>query len=106
MSVIITDTDIVIEDNKHWSITGGGITVGHDMIEQAIFITFCVGRRDIMSCTALSELSDALWRQGWFIIRFTVRKSGTKVAYVRANLNRRETSKEAIETIKKYTSYS
>lgn len=40
MSVIITDTDIVIEDNKHRSITGGVITVGHDMIEQAIFITF------------------------------------------------------------------
>lgn len=57
------------------------------MIEQAIFITFdskevnmnentfCVGRRDIMSCTALSELSDALWRQGWFIIRIIVSKS-------------------------------
>ena len=36
MAVIITDTDIVIEDRKHWSITGGGITVGHDMIEQAV----------------------------------------------------------------------
>lgn len=41
---------------------------------------FCVGRRDIMSCIALSELSDALWRQGWFIIRIIVSKSGTEVA--------------------------
>lgn len=67
--------------------------------------TFYVERRDIMSCTALSELSDALWRQGWFTIRFTVRKSGTTVAYVRANWNRRGTCRQAIETIKKYTSY-
>ena len=117
MSVIITDTGIIIEDNKHRSITGGVITVGHDMIEQAIFITFdskevnmnentfCIGRIDIMSCTALSELPDALCRQGWFIIMVIVSKSGTEVAYVKANLNRCKTSKEAIEAIKKYTSY-
>ena len=58
-----------------------------------------------MSCTALSELSDALWRQGWFIIRVIVSKSGTEVAYLKANWNRCKTFKEAIETIKKYTSY-
>lgn len=217
--MIITDKGIIIDDNKHRSITGGVITVGHDMIEQVvrltnsvmyqansekavqcllnssakdkicypaiyygestisrgaraitenigygnkneienmndrqkllsllinravigyghcikyaslddnklnfsskqvIFITFegnevamtantfYVERRDIMSCIALAELSDALWRQGWFIIRIIVSKSGTEVAYVKANWNRRETSKEAIETIKKYTSY-
>lgn len=58
-----------------------------------------------MSCTALSELSDALWRQGWFIIRIIVSKYGTEVAYVKANWNRCKTCRQAIETIKKYTSY-
>lgn len=115
--MIITDKGIIIEDNKHRSITGRVITVGHDMIEQAIFTTFdskevnmnenkfCIVRRDIMSCTALSELSGALWRQGWFIIRIIVSKSGTEVAYVRANWNRCKTCRQATETIKKYTSY-
>lgn len=34
--MIITDKGIIIEDNKHRSITGGVMTVGHDRIEQAV----------------------------------------------------------------------
>lgn len=210
MAVIITDTDIVIEDNKHWSITGGEITVGHDMIERAIrsakrvmyqansknavqcllrssakykicypavcrsdskiskgastienikysdrteilymndsqkllsllinrvvigyghcinygrifesmlhsdskqliFITLgksgesafqmtCnVDRTDVISCATLAELSDALWRHGWFITSVRVSDSGTEVGYARVNWNKNEAHEEDIK---------
>lgn len=212
--MIITDKGIIIEDNKHMSITGGVITVGHDMIEQVvrlansvmyqansekavqcllnssakykicypavcrsdskiskgastiedikyrdkteilymndsqkllsllinrvvigyghcinygrifesilhsgskqlIFITSnsrksgfemtCnVDRTDVISCTTLAELSDALWRHGWFITRVRVSDSGTEVGYARVNWNKNEACGEAIKAIDEY----